>query len=176
MIKFVKVKLNREKKIYRNINFLENIYNLFRKYDKYLNDDYIQQDLLEEVFSTIERTSPFFWVILSDEQFAGFIFLDNIIGNSENLHSAEVTTCFEQDFWGDFTKKVGKKFIKYCFKKLKLKKLKATVFKENTRVHTLLKSIGFNFEAELKNETLKNGKSQDIQVFSIINNKKGKEI
>lgn len=167
MIKFVKIKLDRNNKIYRNINFLENIYNLYKKYEKFLNDDYTNCDLLEEVFSTVERTSPFFWVVLQDDRFAGFIFLDNLIGNSEHLHSAEITTCFEQEFWGDFTKKVGRKFVKYCFKKLKLKKLKACVFKENTRVHTLLKSIGMTFEAELKNETQKQGTPQDLHIYSI---------
>lgn len=167
MIKFVKIKLDRKNKIYKNINFLENIFNLYQKYEKFLNDDYTQKDLLEEVLSIVERTSPFFWVVLSEEKFAGFIFLENIIGNEKNLHSAEITTCFEQEFWGDFTKKVGKKFINYCFKKLKFKKLKGLVFKGNTRIQTLLKSLGMEFEAELKAETMKNGKPQDIQIFSI---------
>lgn len=169
MIKFVKIKLDRKNKIYKNIKFLENIFNLYKKYEKFLNDDFTQNDLLEEVLSIVERTSPFFWVVLKDDKFAGFIFLENIIGNEKKLHSAEITTCFEQEFWGDFTKKVGKKFIRYCFKKLNFKKLKGLVFKGNTRINTLLKTLGLTLEAELKSETMKNGKPQDIQIFSITN-------
>lgn len=169
MIKFVKIKLDRKNKIYKNIKFLENVFNLYKKYEKFLNDDFTQNDLLEEVLSIVERTSPFFWIVLKEDKFAGFIFLENIIGNEKKLYSAEITTCFEQEFWGDFTKKVGKKFIRYCFKKLKFKKLKGLVFKGNTRINTLLKTLGLTLEAELKSETMKNGKPQDIQIFSITN-------
>lgn len=176
MIKFVKIKVDRKNKIYRNINFLEDIYNLYKQYNRFLNDDFVQNDLLEEVLLTVERTSPFFWVILNDESFAGFVFLENIIGNRKTLYSAEITTCFKQEFWGSFTRKVGRKFLQYCFKKLKFKKLKGLVFKENTKTNALLKSLGMKLEAELKSETLKNGRPQDVQIFSITNNKKyGKE-
>lgn len=96
MIKFVKIKLDRKNKIYKNINFLENIFNLYQKYENFLNDDYTQPDLLEEVLSIVERTSPFFWVVLSEDKFAGFVFLENIIGNEKNLHSAEITTCLDR--------------------------------------------------------------------------------
>ena len=166
MITFVKVKIDRKNQIYKNIIFLEQIYNLYEKHEKFLNDDFRQADLLDEVISIIERTSPFFWALLKDEQFAGFVFLENFIGNTKNKHSAEITTCFEQEYWGNFTKHAGKKFIKYCFKKLKLKKLKCLVYKNNTKVFNLLKSVGMELEAELKNETIKNGKPQDILIFT----------
>lgn len=169
MMKFVKVKIDRNKKQYRNINFLEDIYNLYKKYDRYLNDDFTNTDLLEETIKMIELNYPFFWVVLnSNNEFAGFVFLENITGNEKKLYSAEVTTCFKKEFWGDFTKKVAKKFTRYCLKKLGFKKLKAKIFKENVRASAILRAAGMKFEAELKAETMKNGKPQDILIYSVI--------
>ncbi len=168
MIKFLKVNINRKEKKYKNLQFLEEIYYLYQKHYRYLSDDYATyESLLDEVINIIEQATPFFWVILSDENFAGFVFLENLIGNKNKLHSAQITTAFKQEFWGDFTKKSAKKFIRYCFKKLNLKKLKALVFKENLKTTKILKTAGFKLEAELKAETLKNGKLQDIKVYSI---------
>ena len=42
-------------------------------------------------------------------------------------------------------------------------------YPENFRVKTLLKSAGFEKEALLKNETLRKGKLQDIEVYSVFN-------
>lgn len=171
MIKFVKLKINREKKLYKNIGFLEDIYYLYKKFDRYLNDDYSDNNLLDEIIKTVEKCNPFFWVILDSEQFAGFVFLENIIGNKNKLHSAEITTCFKPEYWGAFTKKSAKKFIRYCFKKYGFKKLKAKIFKENFKTAAILKTAGMKFEAELKSETMKNGKPQDILIYSVIKNK-----
>jgi len=168
MIKFVKIKINRKEKIYKNINFLEDIYHLYKKFNRFINDDYSNENILDEIILTVERCAPFFWVILDGEKFAGFVFLENIIGNRTKLHSAEVTTCFKPEFWGSFTKKATKKFIRYCFKKYGLKKIKAKVFKENYKVMAILRTAGMKLEAELKAETLKNGKPQDILIYSVI--------
>ena len=168
MIKFVKVSINRTEKKYKNLQFLEKIYHLYKKYYCYLSDDYADFDnILDEIINLIERTSPFFWVILDNDNFAGFVFLENIIGSKDKMHSAEITTAFKKEYWGDFTKKSAIKFIRYCFKKLNFKKLKALVFKENVKTTKILKTAGFKFEAELKSETLKNRKLQDIKVYSI---------
>lgn len=168
MIKFVKIKINRNEKKYRNINFLGDIYFLYQRFNRYLNDDFAHEDLLEEVITTIEKNFPFFWVVLDNDKFAGFVFLENIIGNFNKLHSAEITTCFKPEYWGEFTKKAAKKFIRYCLKKIGFKKLKAKVFKENIKVSSILKAAGMSFEAELKSETMKNGKPQDILIYSIV--------
>ena len=168
MIKFVKIKIDRNKKIYKNIYFLEDIYKLFEKYGTFLNDDYTDKNLLDNIIQTIEQFYPFYWAVLKDDEFAGFVFLENIIGNTDKLHSAEITTCFKREYWGKFTKLAAKKFIRYCFKKYKFKKLKAKVFKENYRAAAILKSAGMSLEAELKSETTKNGKPQNIQIYSVI--------
>lgn len=173
MSKFVKIVVNRKKKDFRNIQYLPKIIALYERFSKNLHDDYFlenQKTSVDAVIELVERTSPFFWAIIDKKSsmFSGFCFLENWVGSSENCHSAEVTTCFEPDFWGKYTKTCAKKFINYCFKNYKLKKLKAYIFPQNFRVKTLLKSAGFEKETTLIAETLKCGKLQDIDVYSII--------
>ena len=45
------------------------------------------------------------------------------------------------------------------------------MYPDNYRVKTLLKNAGFVKEALLKNETLRNGKLQDIEVYAVFKNK-----
>lgn len=173
MSRFIKIVVNRKKNKFLNIGCLPQIIKLYEKFSTVLHDDYFienKKSPVDSVIDLIERTSPYFWAILDKEnnQFAGFCFLDNWVGGKNTPHSAEVTTCFEPSFWGNFTKLCAKKFIKFCFKRYKFKKLKAYIFPQNSRVKTLLKKSGFTKEAFLKAETIKNGKLQDIEVYSII--------
>ncbi len=139
---------------------------LYIKYSKFLDDDYAQNGLsiYDYFFNLVNKT--LFFVIVEDDFVSGFVYLDNFTGNDEKLHSAEVTTCFDKRFWGDYTKMCGKIFLNYCFEKYNLEKIKALVYPENFRVKTLLKSIGFEKEALLKGETLRNNKLQDIEVYA----------
>lgn len=176
MSKYIKVIINRQKTEYKNIHYLPQIISLYERFSKYLHDDYFlknHRSIVDAVVDLIEKTSPCFWVVIDKKssKFAGFGFLENLIGTKESLHSAEVTTCFEPEFWGQYTKKCAKKFIKYCFKKYKFKKLKAYVFPQNLNVRTFLKTAGFKKEATLKAETIKGGALQDIDVYSIVRRK-----
>lgn len=173
MSKFIKIIVNRNKKEFRNIQYLPQIICLYERFSSYLHDDYFLEKYVSSVdaiIDLVEKTSPNFWVILDkkSDKFAGFVFLDNWVGAGKNFHSAEVTTCFNPIFWGKYTKFCAQKFIKYCFKKYKLKKLKASIFPQNFKVGAILKKSGFKKEALLKGETLKKGKLQDIEVYSII--------
>lgn len=173
MSKFIKIIINRKRKEFRNIQHLPQIIQLYERFAKYLHDDYFLENKdspVDAIIDLIEKTSPFFWAIIDEKssKLAGFVFLENWVGAKNNFHSAEITTCFNPWFWGKYTKMCAAKFIKYCFKKYKLKKLKAYVFTQNSRVKTLLKKVGFKKEAVLKSETLKNGKPQDIEIHSII--------
>lgn len=173
MNKFIKIIINRNIKEFKNIQYLPQIIVLYEKFSKYLHDDYFlenQKSSVDAVIDLVEKTSPFFWAVIDKKssELAGFGFLDNWVGAGSSFHSAEVTTCFNPGYWGIYTKICAKKFIKYCFKKYKIKKLKAYVFPQNFRVRTLLKKVGFKKEAVLKAETVKNERLQDIEVFSII--------
>lgn len=173
MSKFIKIIINKKRKEFRNIQYLPQVISLYERFSKYLHDDYFllkQKSSVDAVIHLVEKTSPFFWVITDKktDNLAGFVFLDNLVGAGNNFHSAEVTTCFEPAFWGKYTKNCAEKFIKYCFKKYKFKKLKANIFPQNSKVRNILKKSGFKKETLLKAETLKNGKLQDIEVYSII--------
>ena len=144
---------------------------LYTKYSKFLDDDYAVNGLsvYEYFYNLVLRTHPFFFVIIENDCVSGFVYLDNIIGSREKLHSAEVTTCFDRRFWGGYTKYCAKLFLNFCFHKLKINKLKVQVYPQNSRTKTILRYCGFEKEAFLKNETLKNGQMQDIEIYSIFN-------
>lgn len=173
MSKFIKIVINRKRREFRNIHYLPHIISLYERFSRHLHDDYFlqkQKSAVDAVIDLVERATPFFWVIVDKktEKFAGFVFLENLVGVVNDFHSAEVTTCFEPEFWGKYTKTCAKKFVNYCFKKYKFKKLKAYVFPQNSKVKMLLKKAGFKKETLLQAETLKQGKLQDIEVYSII--------
>lgn len=136
---------------------------LYNKFKKYLEDDYNEDTLA----SLIKQTQPFFWVILSDASPAGFVYLENLVGNSRKLHSAEVTTCIHPKYWGSFPRYCAKFFFKKCFDELGLYKIKALIYPDNSRVKTLLKSSGFVKETELFAETLRGGKLQNLEIYSL---------
>ncbi len=142
---------------------------LYIKYSKFLDDDYAQNGLsvYDYFLNLINRT--LFFVIVEDEFVSGFVYLDNFTGSDKKLHSAELTTCFDRRFWGDYTKVCARIFLDHCFEKYKFEKIKALVYPENFRVKTLLKSAGFEKEALLKGETLRNKKLQDIEIYSCRN-------
>jgi RimJ/RimL family protein N-acetyltransferase len=50
---------------------------------------------------------------------------------------------------------------------LRLFKIKAQIYPDNFRVKNLLKDAGFNYESTLINETLRAGKLQNIEVYSL---------
>ena len=142
---------------------------LYTQYSKFLDDDYAQNgSSVYDYFLTLILKTLFF-VIVEKKKVVGFVYLDNMVGDDERLHSAELTTCFDKSVWGDYTKTCAKTFIADCFERFKLKKIKALVYPENFRVKTLLKSVGFEKEALLKAETLRNNKLQDIEIYSVLN-------
>lgn len=169
-MKFKRILIDRKSGQCLNTGYLPYVIFFYEKYSKYLNDDYFDmqsQSIINKIINIIEKTSPYFWVITNGEndEFAGFVFLDNLVGIGKTLHSAELTTCFSPKYWGAFTKVCAKKFLRYCFKNYGLKKIKACIFPQNLRVRNLLKQSGFKSEGVLKSETLRGGKLQDVEVF-----------
>ncbi len=150
-------------------SYFEQALFLYIKYMKYLDDDYAHngQSAYEYFFNLVQRTSPLFFVIAEGEYVSGFVYLDNITGDSERLHCAELVTCFDRHFWGRYTKICAKIFLNHCFDFYGFKKIKALVYPENSRVKTLLRESGFVKECVLKNETLRNNRLQDIEIYSL---------
>lgn len=175
MFKFLKITLDKTRKLSKNTYYLPRIFFLYKRYEKFLHDDYTPKADLKKFLDLISQ-NDFFWAITdSNDEFAGFVYLDNIIGNKNNLHSAEITTCFEQKFWGMQTYKCAIEFFRLVFEQFGFYKIKAEIYPQNFRVKTLLKKCGFQLEGILKNETLKDGKTQDIELYSLLNTEKSED-
>ena len=151
---------------FENPAYLEQVIFLYLKYSAFLDDDYALngQKFLDYFFNLLHRTA--FYIIVEHGIVSGFVYLDNFIGDANRFHSAELTTCFDKRFWGDYTKNCARLFLDFCYEKFGFKKIKALVYPENVRVKTLLKSAGFEKEALLKCETMRNNRLQDVEVYS----------
>lgn len=167
--RFERLVINREREIFENIKYFPQVLKLYIKYLRYLEDDFSVFRISAAVgmVELIERTSPHFYLVLSQDEVCGFFCLENPVGIPNKLYSAQVVTCFDRKYWGTFTKYAGRIFEDYCFNVLGLRKIKALVYPENTRVKALLNTCGFKKEALLKGETLKKGKMQDIEIYSV---------
>lgn len=168
---FIALNQDNIKKYFSNIAFL------FMRNRIFLLDDYSNpSDFGEFLYRFISERTPFFWVIFKDKTFAGFVFLDNLTGNQKNIYSAELTTCFDKKFWGDFTRASAFLFLNLCFETLNLYKIKAKIYPENNRVRSILRWCNFKKEGLFTAETVHNGKFQNIEVYGLINPKIRKEI
>lgn len=166
MCKFILLKGSEEPLFWRYAPFIRNCWN---KYSKYFQDDFSFK-FSESHFSKMFENS-YFWVVLDyEENFKGFVFLDNFVGDANHLYSAEVTTCFDKSSWGIFPRYSAKFFLKKCFDEFGLYKIKAQIYPDNFRVRNYLKSCGFEYETTLKKETLRAGKPQDIEVYAMYRN------
>ena len=149
-----------------SLHYIPLVKKCWRKFFKYIQDDFSL--LLDETSLLRFICNPFFWVVLDyEENFMGFVFLDNFIGNDKYLYSAEITTCFDKKAWGVFTRYSAKFFLKKCFDELGLYKIKAQIYPDNFRVLNFLKDCGFVYETTLKNETLRARKPQDIEIYAL---------
>jgi len=170
MFTLERISFNPHSKYFANTKYIPQVQKYFRKYFKYIQDDFSNYDT-QNISDFIKQTNPYFWIVLdSDRNFLAFIFLDNFIGNENKLYSAELTTCAVPEIWGSFTRFCAKVFLKKCFDELGLYKIKAQIYPDNFRVKTLLKNSGFVYESTLKNETIRFGKMQDIEVYGLYRN------
>ena len=175
--RFERLIINRRMGVFQNLKYFPYVMSLYVKYLKVLEDDFskMQENVFDGMLDFIEKTSPHFYLVLSEDEVCGFFCLDNFIGVADKLYSAEVITCFYKKYWGTFTKYAGLSFKDFCFKELGLTKLKAIIYPQNYRVRGILNSCGFVKEASLKGETLKNGKLQNVDIYSTFNLSKIKE-
>ena len=162
MCKFKQIILNPY--LCSDLQYIPNIINCYNMYSKFLSDDYAKDLGYSYIFSSC----PNFWVITDvSDKFMGFVYLDNFIGNKKEHYSAEITVCFDKKAWGNFVRYSAKIFLKKCFDNFGFFKIKALIYPDNYRVKTLLKQVGFQYDTVLPNETLRKGKLQNIEVYSI---------
>lgn len=145
-------------------HYIHKILNCYDKYLRYLQDDFANTNSIEIIMSKI----PYLWAICDRQyNFMGFAFLDNFVGNDYCFYSAELTVAFRRCAWGNFTKYSGKIFLKKCFDTFGFQKIKAQVYPDNARIKQLLKSTGFSYTVTLPAETLRKGRQQDIDVYTL---------
>jgi len=153
--------------------YFSNIALLFLRYKEYLVDDFQDtKNIYSFLYNFIKSRTPLFWVIVDSktENFAGFVFLDNLIGSPQKIYGAEITGCIERKYWGKFSAKCAFDFFQYCFNVLELNKIKAQIYPQNLYVRGILVNSGFEKEGLLKSETLRKGKTQDIEVYGLTKN------
>ena len=166
MCKFVQVIYKPSLNLFLNLHYIPDIQRCYSQYSKYLQDDFAKFN--ENICFYLEQTFPFFWVVLdNNDDFMGFVALENPCGDEKTLYCAELLTCLDKKAWGSFSRYGAKVFLKKCFEELGIYKIKALVFPDNFRVSTLLKTSGFRYETTLKAETLRMGKPQDIDVYAV---------
>ena len=167
MCKFKQIYINPKSLNIENLHYIPKILQCYKKYSKYLHDDFTTDEGIDYIMYSI----PYLWAICDfEENFMGFVSLDNFTGNGYQNFCAELTTCFHHIAWGNFTRYSAKIFLKKCFDDFGLYKIKALTFPDNHRVKNLLKSAGFEYETTLPKDTVRNGKLQDIEVYSIYRN------
>lgn len=173
LFRFERLMINRQAGLFHNIRYFPQVMELYIKYLRHLEDDFsmFSERSLEGMVEFIERVTPHFYLVLADNEVCGFFCLEHLIGSARQIHSAEVITCFNKKYWGTFTKYAARAFQDFCFEELGLKKLKALVYPQNSRVKAILRVCGFKREACLRAETRKNGRFQDIEIYSVFNNK-----
>lgn len=174
LFRFERLVVNRAQMVFKNLKYFPQLVRLYLKYVRFLEDDFspFVDNPFDSMIAYLDKTSPHFYLVLSEDEVCGFFALENIVGKNDFLHSAYVVTCFDKKYWGTFTRYAGLSFVDFCFNELGLVKLKAIVYPQNYRVRGILNSCGFKKEALLKAETLKDGKHQDLELYSAFNAKK----
>lgn len=83
-------------------------------------------------------------------------------------YRAEICYDIARPYWnkGIMTKAL-RCIIDYCFNNVNINRIEAITTKENLASIALLKKLGFEHEGALKNYRYFNGKSHDIEMFSI---------
>ena len=113
MIKFAKIIIDRKNNEYRNLHFLPEVFTLMLKHERFMYDDYFKsRDLVKDLFNLVEASGRFFWAVVDGEtnDLMGCAYFDNFIGNSDNLHSAEINTCFFRNVFSFNNRVVGYHF------------------------------------------------------------------
>lgn len=173
-ISFKKIILRQDLGIFENTEYLAEISELYKKFSNNLEDDFsLLGSNIKEFLNFAEKISPHLYAVFYKDNFCGFITLENLTGQDDKIHSAEVSICLKRKYWGNIALYVAKIFKYYCFNVLKITKLKALIYPQNKLVKNLLYKCGFKKEAVLKAETVRNGNLQDIDVYTLFKKEGG---
>jgi|GEM_PF-6768633 len=123
-----------------------------------------QLAFIEAVAGLIEGAGRCFWVVKrkKDGVFAGFMYLYNFYGKT-----AFAGACFKREFWGEEVLKIGQKFLKHCFSRLALHKLKCETMHSNPYVNGFLRRMGFALEGVMEEDTFVDGKPENLLLWGL---------
>lgn len=136
------------------------------------------KDFFERNFSTPEKFLKFvskckdniFCVKIGENTgVKAFFYLYDTKRAFKDFIDAKITFCVDRAYWGFGSFAIAKKGLRFLFKKLKIRKLSAEIIGENTLALSLLKRLGFELEAVLKNEYTKGDKAYNLYIFSKFN-------
>ena len=143
----------------------------------------ISENTLSLPFPYLEENAHF-WFKMAEDGFTNkdaFIFgirekenlkLIGAIGLHIDLgnNKAEVGYWLGKSFWNNgYVSEALQEVLKFGFEELKLNKIYASHFHHNPASGKVLEKNGFVFEAELKQEILKNGKYLDLFRYALFN-------
>ena len=127
-------------------------------------------DKLENFLIEVEKKNILFWAIhlKSDKTHIGNIKIDPI--NFRHGYGEYGILIGNKSEWGKgYAKESSNTIIKFCFQKIKLRKINLGVVEDNIAAFELYKKIGFEVEGRLKNHGLYNNKYCNLIRMAIFN-------
>ncbi len=174
------MKINKLSELF-DINFkkirhkeLLKFFKLCLKYHSRLFDD----DFFRINFSTPERFFNFikqfkdniYFVLLGkEEKFAGFFYLYETKKAANGYFDSKITLCICRPYWGFGSYAIAKKGLKFLFETMNVRKLSVEIVGENSYAWKLIEKLEFEYEATLKKECFKNGRAENLHIFSKFN-------
>jgi len=114
-----------------------------------------------------DKSSVFEYAIVADGKVVG-----NIGGaRQSNIHSrsAEIGYYLSEEYWGKgIMTEAVKKLCHTVFETTDIVRIYAEPFSYNTGSRKVLENAGFTFEGILKNNAVKNGRLQDMAMYSLV--------
>jgi RimJ/RimL family protein N-acetyltransferase len=127
-------------------------------------------DKLENFLLDVEKKNILFWAIhlKSDNTHIGNIKIDPI--NHKHGYGEYGILIGNKSQWGKgYAKESSNTIIKFCFEKIKLRKINLGVVKNNVAAFELYKKMGFIIEGEFKNHGLYGNKYCNMIRMAIFN-------
>ncbi len=131
---------------------------------------YTKKDAIEyiEAMLSADPTKSFAFAITVDDKAIGSIG----VFRRDNIHyrTAETGYYIGEEYWGNgFATSAVKQICNYVFKHTDIIRIFAEPFAYNTASCRVLEKAGFEFEGILRCNAVKNGKVEDMRLYSLLN-------
>ena len=120
-------------------------------------------------FVKMFKNNIYYALLGKDEKFAGFFYLYETKKVPNGFFDSKVTFCICRSYWGFGSYAIAKKALKFLFEVMNVRKLSIEIVGENSYAKKLIERLNFEYEATLKKECFKNGKAENLYIFSKFN-------